>query len=208
MPNLPRAERKNLFLAASVEAGDLRVPVRIRNLSETGAMIDGAALPEAGTALVLRRMEVEIGAVAIWREKGRCGIKFDGIVSVDEWVAGVVRQPSRSLNHGQARVDAIFAAVRSGASLDDEEVEPPHTGIGRLDEHLAEELTYVARLLDAVGDDLSEDPIIIQRYSKTLQTFDLACQILAHLGVILGSADREAAVNRVTLAELRARLLR
>ncbi|HWU95368.1 MAG TPA: hypothetical protein VN029_07205, partial [Sphingomonas sp.] len=50
-----RAPRKNLFLAAAIEAEALKVAVRIRNLYEGGAMLDGSVLPRAGTALVLRR---------------------------------------------------------------------------------------------------------------------------------------------------------
>jgi len=41
-----RLPRKNLLLGATIEAGALSAPVRIRNLSETGALIDGAALPD------------------------------------------------------------------------------------------------------------------------------------------------------------------
>ena len=64
------------------------------------------------------------------------------------------------------------------------------------------------RLLDSVGDDLTDDPIILQRHGKALQNFDIACQILTHLGAIVGARDRGAAVNAVAMEELRARLLR
>ena len=57
-----REPRKNLLLAASVEAGQLVAPVRIRNMSEYGAMIDGPALPEVGSTLVLRRLQVSVPA--------------------------------------------------------------------------------------------------------------------------------------------------
>src|SRR5207244_4552334 len=89
-----RLPRKNLLLSATIEAGTLNAPVRIRNLSESGAMLDGTALPESGVRLVLRRSAIEVPATAIWRTGGRCGIKFDDTaVSVDEWVSGT-RAPS------------------------------------------------------------------------------------------------------------------
>ncbi|NWM10776.1 hypothetical protein GY642_25995, partial [Escherichia coli] len=56
-----RLPRKNLLLAATIEADGLRVPVRIRNLSEGGAMVDGSVLPRAGTLLTLTRAEIEVG---------------------------------------------------------------------------------------------------------------------------------------------------
>ena len=204
-----RASRKNLLLSATIEAGALKAPVRIRNLSESGAMIDGAALPEVGTALTLRRLEVEIGAVAVWRASGRCGIRFDGKASVDEWVSGV-RRPHGAEERSQARVDEIQAAIRSGGSSPAPE-NPTSAGpidAGRLNDRIVEEIAYVRRLLDAVGDELTDDPIILQRHGRALQNFDSACQILGHLGAILGSGDRSAAVDAVVMQELRARLLR
>ena len=201
-----RAPRKNLLLSASIEAGGLKAPVRIRNLSENGAMIDGAALPEVGTALVLRRLEVEIGATTVWRASGRCGIRFDGNVSVEEWVAGVC-QPS--FGTGQARVDAIQAAIRSGAQLPPEsQANSPPVDLAALENRIAEEIAYARRLLDRVGDELTDDPVILQRHGRSLQTFDEACQILDHLGRILGAPNPVAAVQAVTMEELRARLLR
>ncbi|HEX9947586.1 MAG TPA: hypothetical protein VGA98_08605, partial [Allosphingosinicella sp.] len=49
------APRTNLLLAATAEVGGRSLPVRIRNLSETGALIEGAGLPDAGMSLVLAR---------------------------------------------------------------------------------------------------------------------------------------------------------
>jgi hypothetical protein len=204
-----RPPRKNLLLAASVEAGALSAPVRIRNLSETGALIDGAALPEIGTELTLRRMEIEIGATVMWRTGGRCGIRFAGNVSVDDWVIGK-RRTSALFERSQAGVDARQAAVRSGVSLPAEDgaatITLPRADV--LEERIAEELAYLRRVLDSVGDVLSDDAIILQRHSGALQQIDVACQTLAELGAILGSMDRVAAASAVNMHDLRARLLR
>jgi len=202
----PRPPRKNLLLSASIEAGGLKAPVRIRNLSEGGAMIDGTALPDVGTALVLRRLEIEIGATTVWRASGRCGMKFEGSVSVEEWVSGVRRL---SFGTGQARVDAIQAAIRSGAPLpaESEEHDPP-VELPPVESRIAEEISYARHLLDKVGDELTDDPVILQRYSHSLQGFDEACQILDHLAKILGAPDPDAAIDAVTMQELRARLLK
>ncbi|HWU72845.1 MAG TPA: hypothetical protein VN137_05135, partial [Sphingomonas sp.] len=43
-----RAPRKNLLLTATIRSQGVTAPVRIRNLSEKGAMVDGQALPEPG----------------------------------------------------------------------------------------------------------------------------------------------------------------
>lgn len=204
-----RPPRKNLLLAATIEAGALSAPVRIRNLSETGALIDGAALPEVGTELTLRRLEIEIGARVVWRSAGRCGIKFTGHVRVDDWAIGK-RQAASLFESSQAGVDARQAAIRSGVSLPADDGAamnaPPRADI--LDGRIAEELAYIRRVLDSVGDTLSDDAIILQRHGNALQQIDAACQVLAELAVILGSEDRGAAAGAVNMHDLRARLLR
>ena len=204
-----RAQRKNLFLAAEIETDGVKLPVRIRNLSEGGAMIEGAALPGVGAALILRRLQVELAGSVIWRTAGRCGVKFSEAAFVEEWVAGR-RLVERTLGRGQARVDVIQAAIRGGAALADDGPSPSGAAADdrNLDHRLAEELAYVRRLLDIVGDELSDDPIMLQRHAHTLQNFDMACQILAHISAILGAPDRADAVAAVTLEELRTRLLR
>jgi hypothetical protein len=206
---LSRASRKNLMLSASIEAGALKAPVRIRNLSESGAMIDGGALPEVGTALILRRLELEIGAMTVWRTAGRCGVRFDGAAAVDEWVAGSRRSP-RPADRGQARVDALQSAVRRGAPLPSSDVPASRIPLDfdELESRIAEELAYVGRMLDAVGDELTGNPIVLQRHGRALQNLDAARQILVHLSAIIGSKDRFAAVDAVTMHELVSRLVR
>lgn len=204
-----RLPRKNLLLGATIEAGALSAPVRIRNLSETGALIDGAALPEVGTKLVLRRLEIEIGATVMWRAVGRCGIRFAGNVSVDDWVTGK-RRPSQLFEQSQAGVDARQAAVRSGATLaaDDGAAATILPDTDLLETRIAEELAYVRRVLDSAGDALSDDAIVLQRHSGALQQIDVACQVLAELGTILGSGNRVTAAAAVSMHDLRSRLLR
>src|SRR5690606_24840920 len=101
--------------AGAIEAGEIFAPVRIRNLSEGGAMIEGAALPEIGSTIVLRRLELSIMATVVWRLDHRCGVRLHGRVAVDEWISGV-KAPDMRGSLGQLRVDRIQAAVREGAA--------------------------------------------------------------------------------------------
>ena len=205
-----RAPRKNLMLTASIESETLSAPVRVRNLSESGAMIDGAALPVVGAKVVLRRADLSTAATVMWREGGRCGIKFDNVVaSVDEWVAGKQNPPGQA-QYGQARVDAIQSAVRAGVELQPEA--PSATGAGLsgkdLDARIAEEIDFLRRLIDNLGEELTDDPIVVQRHLQAVQTLDRASQILGHLGAVLSAPDRLATAQAISLQELRERLLR
>ncbi|MDV3455746.1 PilZ domain-containing protein [Sphingomonas sp. HF-S4] len=205
----PRPQRKNLMLSASIGCGSTQAAVRIRNLSETGAMLDGAVLPDPGTRMVLRRAEIEIGATVIWREGGRCGVHFDTVAaSVDEWVTGK-RPATFNGAQGQARVDAIQSAVRSGAALIAEPASTtPKPSDRALDQRLSEEIVHVQRLIDTLGEALVEDPEMLQRHMRVLQNLDRASQILEHLGTVLAADDRAAAAQGVAMQDLRERLLR
>jgi hypothetical protein len=60
---------------------------------------------------------------------------------------------------------------------------------------IADEIAYDGRLLDLVIDELTNDPIALQRRGTALQSFDLACQTLGHLSAVLKAEDRKAAVD-------------
>ena len=103
-----RAPRKNLFLAATIDGGGGPMAVRVRNLSESGAMLEGAALPQPQTRISMRRGELQVDATVMWVEGERCGIRFDQGIAVDDWVAGKRTNPRH-----QARVDMMQAAIRA-----------------------------------------------------------------------------------------------
>ena len=121
-------------------------------------MVDGKALPEPGAILVLRRLDIEMRGVVVWRAEGRCGIQFEGAASVDEWVAGR-RSPVAIFGQGQSRVDQIQAAVRSGRDIVDDNAAALGSTeiITDVEARVADELDHVQRLLDDVAADLIGD---------------------------------------------------
>lgn len=206
-PLQPRPLRTKLLLAASIDYRGGKAAVRIRDLSEGGALIEGGSLPNVGERLTLRRAELAVPATVAWRSPGRCGVRFDRAISVAQWAAGL--RVSTGGHEGQARVDAIQAQVRAGASTTVAGSPPPAAQIkGELDQRLAEEIDYVARLIETMGDTLADEPTVINRHPQTLQGFDLATQILRHLATVLSADDRAAAIGAIGMADLRARLTR
>ncbi len=117
---------------------------------------------------------------------------------------------------GQARVDAIVASARAHSPvvaptrpLYREPVGTPVTPSDDiLNARLAEELAYARRTLEAMGETLCDDPILLSRHQITLQSVDLLAQILGHIASVVGAADREEAVARIGMVELRNRLNR
>jgi len=204
---IPREPRKNMMLAATIEADTVAAPVRIRNLSEKGAMIDGAALPEVGSRVMLKRLELSIAALVIWNEEGRCGLQLAGTIDVDEWVAGVSR-PVKHGSLGQLRVDSIQAAIRSGASLP-EAPSPPSSApaaSGPVEPLIAEELAQLKKILDEIGEVLIEDSAILARHERTLQKLDIAAAVIESLADVMAADDRQSAIARIPMHDLRSRL--
>jgi len=73
---------------------------------------------------------------------------------------------------------------------------------------LGEELEYARRLLDAMGDELSADPVAVSRHGVVLQSLDIVGQLLGHIARVIRSADPESAVEQTGMGDLKARLTR
>lgn len=209
---LRRSPRTNLLLSATAEMGGRVADVRIRNVSATGALIEGAGLPDVGGRLLLRRGEMQIGAEIAWAGGNRRGIRFDGPVETTGWTGG---RPPKPLDctglRDQRRVDSIQTAVRSGTfSLREGAGESPSGPMSRkqVDARLAEELAFVQRLLASLGDQLIGDAAVVQGHARGLQDLDLAGQILSHLAAIIMADDQAATIDRIGMEDLRSRLKR
>jgi hypothetical protein len=206
------APRTNLLLAATAEVGGRSLPIRIRNLSDTGALIEGAGLPEAGTTVVLTRGDLQVAATVAWAAGSRRGVRFAGPTPVNEWTGGKPKPIDCTGLRDQRRVDAIQAEARakpvSGRDLRAPEGPATQPAAADLDSRLADELGFVQRLLEGLGDELVADLLLIQRHGKSLQSLDLVGQILGHVSAILRADDKAAVVEDIGMEDLRARLKR
>lgn len=114
----------------------------------------------------------------------------------------------------QERCDAIQAEYRAQPERRSIRRDPPplpkamEPTDDELSLRLAEELEYVRRMLDGMGDALSTDMGVLMRHGVSLQTIDIAGQILGHVATIVRSSDPEAAVDRIGMCELKGRLKR
>lgn len=203
----PRLPRKTVMLAATVVVGTMSIPVRIRNLTQAGAMIEGEWCPRVGTSLTLRRLDKSVSAKVIWNHGGQCGLSLDHSVLVDEWIAGA-GSTDRGPGAGQTRVDLVQAAIRGGAIFTAEALTPASEPAAAppIDEAVAAELARVKRMLDAVSEELTDDIEVLMRHERAMQNFDIAAQIIAELATVMAADDPKAAVGKVQMHELRSRL--
>lgn len=202
-----RETRKNLMLAAAVESHGASYPVRIRNISASGAMIEGGTLPPIGAHFLLRRLEMQSGARVIWNEGGRCGVVFDECVEVDEWIAGSYRI-GRSASFGQARVDSVQASLRAGSTATAQQPIASPAALHRResDRLIGQEILLVKHMLDSISAELSENIEILMKHERALQNCDIASAILELVAKVVIADDRSSAIEKVNMHEVKARL--
>ena len=152
--------RSNVFLAATVNWGTQRLAVRIRNMSPSGALIDGDALPEVGAKVRLLRGSLSaVGSVA-WAANGQAGLNFDSKLNVRSWT-------ERVGHSGQQRVDSIVGAVRSGRL-------PAARAIGPADHSLA----VLSSALDQICERLASDPAVMVDLGEEMIKLDIIAEAL------------------------------
>ncbi len=116
---------------------------------------------------------------------------------------------------GQARIDAIVAAARASVVPPKARtiyrapiMAPLEASSSLLDLRVQEELEYIRRTIDAFGEQLANDPILLTRYQSELQSLDMATQTLSHLARVIGSEDKVQAAEQTSMESVKARLLR
>ena len=71
-----RSARANVILTATIEHANARIPVRVSNLSEHGALVIGDGLPADETQIVFRCNGMAVQGWVAWSQSGRAGIQF------------------------------------------------------------------------------------------------------------------------------------
>ena len=74
---VPRNPRRKTVFGGTLETLSDRYRVAVRNISCTGAMVEGDGLPVAGQDAILRAQGLEFFCSIVWSEGARCGLNFD-----------------------------------------------------------------------------------------------------------------------------------
>lgn len=174
--------RASLYLAAALYCDGFSSPVKIRNISSAGALIEGLLVPSMGSLVQLVRGGLIVHGLVAWSVEGRCGLKFSGSVDVEQWRA----TPG---NGEQQRVDEIVRLVKAGAVP---LPVPPLSEFGQTEDvrdpsfELSADLRRASGLLDTLGEVLASDPDIVTRHGTALQNLDIAMQVIAAVEAIIG----------------------
>ena len=71
-----QSRRSNVLLAASIEVMGAVIPVKLRNLSVEGALIEGDGLPVEGSEVLFRRNELSVSSRVAWVHGKQAGVAF------------------------------------------------------------------------------------------------------------------------------------
>lgn len=164
--------RSNIFIAAMLFHCDGSTPVRIRNMSRSGALIECSELScEDSEVRLCRGSRIARGRIA-WRRGNRAGIRFDGVVDVAGWL------PNGDRDKDQYQVDAIIDEYRSDPAIRFEQLAPAKA-ITNLE--LIRQLLGLRESLNQAAEDLVSNAAIVAGHVQALQAIELAAHKLDKL---------------------------
>ena len=180
------SSRTNMYIAAILASQDTTSPAKIRNMSATGALAEASIVPVVGSPIRLVRGSLSVEGRIAWATGGRCGIRFNSLVAVAEWL-------SPTPNKAQKGIDDTVALLRAGA-LPISSARPNRVeNESPITEELATELRELSSMLDDLGNELAGDEHVLRNFGKQLQGLDLAQQTLELAAAILSNGCRSAA---------------
>jgi hypothetical protein len=91
-----RNKRSLVLLAAKVITAKGAVDVRLRNLSQNGALLEAERPPAVGTELLFERGETRVDGRVAWSENGRFGVEFFVPIEESEVLIHVGRPKPRA----------------------------------------------------------------------------------------------------------------
>jgi PilZ domain len=92
-----RSRRSPVFLTATLEVAGVAQQVKLRNLSEEGALVQGERLPLEGTTTFFERNELRIKSRVVWVHGNFAGVAFARPLKSED-VLRHVPQPRAKLN--------------------------------------------------------------------------------------------------------------
>ena len=90
-----RSRRSPVLLAASVEVAGVPEPVKLRNLSQEGALIEGDRLPLEGTSTFFQRNELRVKSHVAWVQGRFAGVAFARPLMKEEVLRNVASPRAR-----------------------------------------------------------------------------------------------------------------
>jgi len=79
-----KTRRSNVLMSASLELSGTALPVKLRNLSAEGALVEGDKLPVEGAAILFRKGELSVAGTVAWVKGRQAGVSFSSNLDPDQ----------------------------------------------------------------------------------------------------------------------------
>ena len=158
-----------MFVMATLYSEAGSVPVKIRNLSPLGALVEGAIPWLLSRVRLCRGSLIAEGEIA-WSEDGRAGLRFDSPISVVSWL------PTRAADRQQRIDEVVYRATLPTTSPGATCPAPPTRNMLS-----PANLTRLRNAIEALAGDIAADTVLAERHAAQLQVLDIAAVAIAQL---------------------------
>lgn len=164
-------DRTHMFVAATLDSSAGSCPVHIRNMSNDGALIEGAVLADIGAEAMLRRGALQVSARIVWKAGSKAGLAFGAMVIAADWML-------KHVPGHQREVDQIVRSIREGRPAGQQPGAPqPSPSLGPAAKAELEALKLELRQLES---GLAGDMHIVASHPE-IQLLDIAIQRIGRL---------------------------
>jgi hypothetical protein len=160
-----------MFVTGTLYAAGGSTPVRIRNLSRRGALVEAAGLPPAGTVVRLSRGSFSVAGEILWVEGRKGGLQLASPIAAAEWM------PMGERGRGQQLIDEVMHHARLGSIPR----ATPNKPVARSKLSLRAELVRLQQLLLGANEELASEDALTAAQVIAVQTIDGVANSLAHL---------------------------
>ena len=195
--------RSKVMLAAVLVVDFDWIDVRIRDLSRSGALLEGNISVAIGKSVEIKRNEHSVLGEVVWSSGNRCGVAFATKIVIEDWVGAslpAAREPANLSIVGDNSTTSVDPSRASGPAAQRLEALLPR--------RVGEEIGYVQRLIETIAIDLTSSPGGTHRHSGSIQSCRQARQLLGELAQVLMAEDSVGAAQSLATQALKNRLLR
>ena len=90
-----RSRRSPVLLAASIDVDGASIAVKLRNLSEEGALIEAEGLPREGSSACFVRNDLRVKGRIVWVQGRYAGMAFDRPLDRDQVLRNIGKPKSK-----------------------------------------------------------------------------------------------------------------
>lgn len=83
-PQNRKTRRSNVLMSASIEVSGVSLPVKLRNLSAEGVLVEAERLPVEGSSILFRKGDLSVKGRVAWVKTRHAGIAFDRLLEPEQ----------------------------------------------------------------------------------------------------------------------------